>query len=138
MAVNITILTSCKTVLLTSQQFITIARYRIVDRWPYFHWFSKSRDIDVTMSKHRPDSRNWRSRIFKTSNGYMWVEKVIYYFKKKNYGVKQNTYRLASGTTAVLFDPRTDLLPSACDFAQQICPRIKQNCCCPQTQSITV
>ena len=32
-----------------------------VDRWPYFHWFSKSRDIDVTMSKRRPDSR---TRIF--------------------------------------------------------------------------
>ena len=35
----------------------SIARYRTVDRWPYFHWFNKSHDIDVTMSKRRPDSR---------------------------------------------------------------------------------
>ena len=31
-----------------------------------------------------------------------------------------------------------DLLPSACGFGQQISPRVKQNCCCPRTQSITV
>ena len=27
---------------------------------------------------------------------------------------------------------------AACSFGQQIRPRVKQNCCCPRTQSITV
>ena len=54
-AVNKKIPTSWKTYPLTGQHFID----------PYFHWFSKSRDIDVTMSKRLPDSRNWRTRIFK-------------------------------------------------------------------------
>ena len=35
----------------------SIARYRTVDRWPYFHWSNKSHDIEVTMSRRRPDSR---------------------------------------------------------------------------------
>ena len=34
----------------------SIARYRTVHRWPYFHWFNKSHDINVTMSRRRPDS----------------------------------------------------------------------------------
>ena len=31
-----------------------------------------------------------------------------------------------------MFEPRTDLLPSACSFGQQNHPRVKQNCCCPR------
>ena len=65
-----------------------------------------------------------------------WRKWIIIFFK--NEGVYQNSYRLASRTSAVLFDPRTDLLPSACGFGQQIRPRVKQNRCCPRTQSITV
>ena len=48
------------------------------------------------------------------------------------------SYWLGSWTTAVLFDARTDLLPSARGFGQQIRFRVKQNCCCPRSQSITV
>ena len=65
MTVNNKIPISCKTV--RSTVYRSIARYRTVDRWPYFHWFSKSRDIDVTMLKRRSDS----TRIFKTTYGYM-------------------------------------------------------------------
>ena len=49
--------TSCKTDLHRSTVHRSIARYRTVDQCPYFHLFSKSLDIDVTMSKRRPDSR---------------------------------------------------------------------------------
>ena len=48
------------------------------------------------------------------------------------------SYWLGSRTTAVLFDTRTDLLPEAAAWGQQICSRVKQNCCCPRSQSITV
>ena len=58
---------SCKTVLLTGQR--SIARYRTVGRWPYFHWFNKSRDIDVTMPRRHPDSRTWHLMD-------MWLERV--------------------------------------------------------------
>ena len=37
-----------------------------------------------------------------------------------------------------MFDPRTDLLPEAAGWGQQIRSRVKQNCCCPRSQSITV
>ena len=47
-------------------------------------------------------------------------------------------YWLGSRTTAVLFHPRTDLLPEAAGWGQQIRSRVKQNCCCPRSQSITV
>ena len=36
------------------------------------------------------------------------------------------------------FYPRTDLLPEAAGWGQQIRSRVKQNCCCPRTQSITL
>ena len=48
------------------------------------------------------------------------------------------SYWLGSRTTAVLFDPRMDLLSEATGWGQQICSRVKQNCCCPRSQSITV
>ena len=45
----------------------------------------------------------------------------------------KNSYRLASWTTAVLFDPWTDMLAKAADpFSGQT------NCCYPRIQSITV
>ena len=47
------------------------------------------------------------------------------------------SYWLGSRTTAVLFDPRTDLLPKAADWGQHICSRIKQNCCCPRSRFLT-
>ena len=68
LTVNNKIPISCKTVLLTGQQFIDLLPAIEL----YFHWFNKSRDIDVTMSRRRPE---------------------------------QNSYRLTSRTTAVLFDP---------------------------------
>ena len=43
---------------------------------------------------------------------------------------------LGSRTTVILFDPRTDLLPEAAGRGQQISSRVKQNCCCPRSQSI--
>ena len=43
-----------------------------------------------------------------------------------------------SKTTAILFDPRKDLLPKAAGWGQQIPLSVKQNCCCPRSQSITV
>ena len=48
------------------------------------------------------------------------------------------SYWLVSSTTPVLFDPRTDLLPEAAGWLQQTRSRVKQNCCCPRSQSITV
>ena len=57
MAVNNKIPTSCKTDLLTGQQFIDILPAIELLTDAFFHWFSKSRDIDVTMSKRRPNSR---------------------------------------------------------------------------------
>ena len=62
MAVNNKIPTSCKTDLLTGQQS-SIARYRTVDRWPYFHWFSKSRDIDFTISNLGLDGRRYLKQL---------------------------------------------------------------------------
>ena len=43
---------------------------------------SKLRDIDVTMSKRRPDSRTLRTSIFKTSYQYLCVEKVNIFLMK--------------------------------------------------------
>jgi hypothetical protein len=48
------------------------------------------------------------------------------------------SYRLIPRTTAVLFDPRTELLPETESFGQQFSHRVKQNSCCPRTQSITI
>ena len=48
------------------------------------------------------------------------------------------SFRLGSKTTAVSFDPRTDLLAKAACWGQQIRSRIKQNCVCLRTQSIIV
>ena len=48
------------------------------------------------------------------------------------------SYWLGSRTTAVLFYLRTDLLPEAAGWWQQIRLRVKQNCSCPRIQSITV
>ena len=49
-----------------------------------------------------------------------------------------NSYWLGSRTTAILFDPRTDLFPEAAGWGQQIPSRVKQNCCCRRIQSITI
>ena len=68
----------------------------------------------------------------------MWVERVNTKILNKIKVYHKTVYRLASRTTAVLFDPRRDLWPSACGFEQQIRSRVKQNYCCPRTQSITV
>ena len=48
------------------------------------------------------------------------------------------SYWLGSRTTAVLFDPQTDLLPEAASGRQQIRSRVKPNCCGSRSQSITV
>ena len=54
-------------------------------------------------------------------------------------GFEDNSlYWLGSRTTAVLFDPRTNLLPEAISWGQQIRLRVKLNCFCSRTQSITV
>ena len=49
-----------------------------------------------------------------------------------------SSYWLSSRTTAIMFDPRTYLLPEAAGWGQQIRSRVKQNCCFPRNQSITV
>ena len=68
--VNNKIPNSCKICFIDRSTFHrSIARYRTVDRWPYFHWFNKSRDIDAT-------------RILKTSNGYV-SGKSEYIFSEK-------------------------------------------------------
>ena len=48
------------------------------------------------------------------------------------------SFWLGSKTTAVSFDPRTDLLTKAAWWGQQIRSRNKQNCFCPRSQSIIV
>ena len=58
----------------------SIARNRTVDRWPYFHQFNISRDSNVTMSKHHPDSRT----ILRTYN------ESEYENFEENKGVSQN------------------------------------------------
>ena len=74
---------------------------------------NKSCNIDVTMSRRHPHSRIWRTTILNTSNGYV---------SRKT----KQLYRLGSRTTAFLFDPRTNLLPSAFGFGQQqISSRVK-------------
>ena len=62
MTVNNKIPISCKTILLIGQRATvhrSIARYRTVDRWPYFHWVNKSRDIDVTMPVYNKTVIDW-------------------------------------------------------------------------------
>ena len=34
---------------------ITSKSHYLLNRWPYFHWFEESRDIDVTMPMRRAD-----------------------------------------------------------------------------------
>lgn len=46
------------------------------------------------------------------------------------------SYWLCSRTPAVFFDPRTDMLPEAVGWVQQVHSRVKQIRCCPRTQSI--
>ena len=53
------------------------------------------------------------------------VARVNKFFFGKNEGLEQKRYRLSSQTTAVLFDPRTDLLPKAnmfCGAPELCCP----------------
>ena len=68
--------------------------------------------------------------------------RILYLFPQKKFVSVLNaiiySYWLGSRTTAVLCDPRTDLLPAAAGWGQQIRSRVKQNCCCPRSQSITV
>ena len=80
MTVNNKIPSSCKTVLLTGQQFIDL----LPDQWPYFHWFNKSSEVDVTVSMRRPDSRTRWTRILKTSNGYVSGKSEQENFEKMN------------------------------------------------------
>lgn len=41
----------------------SIIRYQTVVQWHNFHWFNKISVFDVTLSRCRPDSRTWRTRI---------------------------------------------------------------------------
>ena len=52
--------------------------------------------------------------------------------------IKVYNYWLGLRTTAVLFDPKTDMLPEVAGWGQQICLRVKQNCCCLRSQFETV
>ena len=67
----------CKTVLLTCQLTVhrSIARYQTVDQWPYFHWFNKSCDIDIRISRHHHirglDGRGYLRYLMD-----MWVERM--------------------------------------------------------------
>ena len=94
---------------------------------------SKLRDIDVTMSKRRPDSRTLRTSIFKTSYQYLCVEKVnIFLMKVYN----KTVIDWIPGQQQFCLTLER-ILPSACGFGQRIRPRVKQNYCCPRTQSIS-
>ena len=66
------------------------------------------------------------------------IDKVFYTVLTLFQPSEVYSYWLGLRTTAVLFEPRMDLLPEAAGWGQQIGSRVKQNCCCPQTQSITV
>ena len=128
---------------------VNIARYRTVDRWPYFHWFKKSRDIDLTKSRRRPDSRTWRTRMLKrlNSNGYAsgkseynFVEKMKVYNKTVIYWVlgqpqfcltlericwsqpaaSGNRSVLGSNKIAVVLEP-SQYLPGVCIHEDNTC-----------------
>ena len=64
LTVNNKIPISCKLFYWPVNSYRSIARYRTVDRWPYFHWFNKSHDIDV-------DGRGYWKHLKD-----MWVERV--------------------------------------------------------------
>ena len=72
----------------------------------------------------------WHKRMPKMEsdmcfNSGKYMHKVLY------------SYRLGSWKKAILFDPRTDMLPETTDWGQQIPSRVGQNCCCLRNQSIT-
>ena len=123
------ILISCKTILLTGQQFVNLlpAIELLTDGLIFissiFHVIvtSQCRSIIQILGRYCEHIMRVNTKILK---------KIKVYHK--------TVYRLASRTTAGLFDPRRDLLLSACGFGQQIRSRVKQNYCCPRTQSITV
>ena len=48
---------------------ITSKSHYLLNRWPYFHWFEKSSDIDVTMLLRRADP--WTCHVMD-----MWVERM--------------------------------------------------------------
>ena len=120
MTVNNRIPISCKNVRLTGQQFIDLlpAIEPLTDGLIFIgsishmiYWrhnvevssiFSDLTDEDIENIYKYASSQKKRIRKF-------W----------KNEGVKQNSYRLAPLTTAVLFNPRTDLLPATDPFSGQ-------------------
>ena len=103
----------------------TSARYRSVDWLPYFNWFNRTCDIDVILTSQ---CLSVVQILGLDGQGY-W--KYGCEWKEWNNFFKKNIYRLVSRTT-VLFNPRTDLLLEATGSG------VKQNCCCPRTQSVTV
>ena len=106
--------------------------------WPMhlLYWFNKSPDIDVTLSKHLPDSWLSRKRMIKTLNGYLSGK------------IEWENFRSMKVYNKTVIDwlfgqqqfcwPRMNLLPPACGFGQKFRSRVKQRFCCPRTQSITV
>ena len=94
--------------------------------WPraLFYIPSISHYIDITMVRRCPDSRTLMD---------MWVERV-----NKTILKKMKMYNKTVIDWLLWHYPRTDQLPSACSFGQHIHPQVKQICCCPRTQSITV
>ena len=66
--------------------------------------------------------------LFESTTVLQWISK---------YAMTAYSYWLDSRTTTVLFELRTDLLPEAAGWVQQIRTRVKQNGCCPRSQSVT-
>ena len=70
---NYTIYISCKTVLLSGQEFIDPLPfiYLSINRWPYFHWFNSNRMLALqypgVVEIYGRDERG----VLKTGNGYV-------------------------------------------------------------------
>ena len=134
LTVNQMIPIRCKTVLLTGQHFI--------DLLPSMEPFTDGlificSTSHVIFTSYYQSKKTWSHPDSQTLR--TWVEGVfIDQNNQKKWRCITNTYRLVSLGKSVLFDPRTDLLPPVCGLGQQIRPRVKENCCCPQIWSITV
>ena len=81
-----------------------------------FIWLSLAETMDLWF--------NWRQ-------GYMFIQVSV---------STMNIIQLLTGyeDNSSFVWPKNDLLPKTAGWGQQICSRVKQNCCCLRSQSITV
>ena len=90
---------------------------------PTFHWPVNSLSFERWIDRS--------NRFTQKSQKYLMPDKTA---KPDIFGKKLYSFQLLR-KPAILFDPRSDLLPSVCGFGQQIRSRVKQNCCGPRNQS---